>query len=348
MKFTAQQIADFLNGRVEGNKEATVSNFAKIEDAKEGTITFLANPKYTNYIYETKATIVLVNEDMELEKEVTATLIRVSNAYESLAKLMQVYESSKPKKTGKSRKASISRSATLGKDCYIADFVVIDKNAKIGNNVHIYPNCYIGDNVTIGDNTIIYSNVSIHHSCNIGANCVFHSGVVIGSDGFGFAPSSSNDYEKIPQIGNVIIEDYVEVGANSTIDRATMGSTIIRKGVKLDNLVQVAHNVEIGEHTVIAAQTGISGSTKLGRHMMVGGQVGFAGHITIADEVKIGAQSGLNNSIKQEGAILMGSPVTDMSAWRRSVVLTKRLPDMQSAINKLEKELATLKETLNK
>ncbi len=348
MKFTAQQIADFLNGTVEGDANASVSQFAKIEEAKEESLTFLANPKYTNYVYETKATILLVNNDIEFEKEVSPTLIRVKNAYESLAKLMQVYDNAQPKKSGKSRKASISRSATVGKDCYIGEFAVIDKNAKIGNNVHIYPNCYIGDNVVIGDNTIVYSNVNIYQGCIIGNDCVLHSGVVIGADGFGFAPSDNNDYEKIPQIGNVIIEDKVELGANTTVDRATMGATIIRRGVKLDNLVQVAHNVEIGEHTVIASQTGISGSTKLGKHLMIGGQVGFAGHITIADNVKIGAQSGLLASVKEEGAVLMGSPVMDMAQWRRTSVVERRLPDMQRTISQLEKEIKTLKEELSK
>ncbi len=344
MKFTAQQIADFLGGKVEGDKKVKVSEFAKIEDAKGGSITFLANPKYTNYVYETKASIILVNDDIEFDKEIGATLIRVPNAYESLAKLMQFYESSKPKKKGKSKKASIHKTAVLGNSCFVDDFAFIGANVKIGDNVRIYPHVYVGDNVTVGDNTVIYPNVSIYHDCKVGSDCVFHSGVVIGSDGFGFAPSDDQDYEKIPQIGNVIIEDRVELGANTTVDRATMGSTIIRKGVKLDNMVQVAHNVEIGEHTVIASQTGISGSTKLGAHMMVGGQVGFAGHINIADHVKVGAQSGLNNNIKEEGAILMGSPVTDMSTWRRSSIVMKNLPDMQRTINRLERELKALKE----
>lgn len=348
MKFTAQQIADFLGGRVEGDKKKKVSDFAKIEEAKAGTITFLANPKYTNYVYETEASVILVNDDIAFDREVDATLVRVPNAYESLAKLMQFYENSKPKKSGKSKKASIEKSAKIGKDCYIGDFVYVAANAIIGNNVKIYPHTYIGDNVTIGDNTIIYPNVTIYKDCKVGADCVLHSGAVIGADGFGFAPSNANNYEKIPQIGIAILEDRVEIGANTTVDRATMGATIIRKGVKLDNMVQVAHNVEIGEHTVIASQTGISGSTKLGANMMVGGQVGFAGHLTVADGVKIGAQSGLNNSIKEENVILMGSPVTDMSTWRRSSIVAKNLPDMQRTLNRLEKELKALKESLDK
>lgn len=344
MEFSAKQIAEFLGGRVEGNAEVKVNDFAKIEEAKEGTLTFLANEKYTNYVYDTKASIILVSDNISFDKEVSSALVRVPNAYESLAKLMQLYDKQKPKKKGKSRKASIAKSASIGKQCYIGEFAVIDSKAKIGDNVKIYPNVYIGDDVVIGDNTIVYPNVTIYKDCLIGSDCVLHSGCVIGADGFGFAPSDANDYEKIPQIGNVILEDRVEVGANTTIDRATMGSTIIRKGVKLDNLVQVAHNVEIDEHTVIASQTGISGSTKLGKRMMVGGQVGFAGHITIADEVKIGAQSGLNNSIKKEGAIVMGTPVMDMGTFRRSSIVAKNLPEMQRTLVRLEREMKKLKE----
>lgn len=347
MKFTAQQIADFLGGKVEGDKKAKVSDFGKIEEAEAGSITFLANPKYTNYVYETEASVILVNDDIVFEKEVNATLVRVPNAYESLAKLMQFYENSKPKKSGKSRKASVEKSASIGKGCYIGDFAVIAANAKIGENVKIYPHTYIGDNVVVGDNTTIYPNVTIYKDCQVGADCVLHSGAVIGADGFGFAPSDDNDYEKIPQIGIVILEDKVEIGANTTVDRATMGATIIRKGVKLDNLVQVAHNVEIGSNTVIASQTGISGSAKLGANMMVGGQVGFAGHLTIADGVKIGAQSGVNNDIKKEDAILMGSPVMDMSTWRRSSIAMRNLPDMQRTLNRLEREIKALKENLD-
>lgn len=343
MKFSAKQIAEFLEGKVEGNADVFVTSFAKIEEAKDGDLTFLANTKYTSYVYGTEASILLVSEDIVFEKEVTATLVRVSNAYESLAKLMQMYEKAKPQKKGKARKSSIDKSATVGKDCYIGEFAVVGANAKIGNNVKLYPNSYVGDYAVVGDNTIIYPNVTIYKDCLIGADCVLHSGCVIGADGFGFAPSDANDYEKIPQIGNVILEDRVEIGANTTIDRATMGSTIIRKGVKLDNLVQVAHNVEIDEHTVIASQTGISGSTKLGKHMMVGGQVGFAGHITIADEVKIGAQSGVNNSIKKEGVILMGSPVMDMGTFRRSSIVAKNLPEMQRTVTRLARELEALK-----
>ncbi len=347
MKYSAQQIADYLDGTVEGDATVTVSDFAKIEEAKKGTLTFLANPIYTNYVYTTKASVVLVNKDIVFETEIDATLVRVDDAYQCLAKLMQMYDSSRPKKKGKSKKASINKSAKLGKDCYIGDFAYIAAGAIIGNSVRIYPHAYIGENVVIGDNTIVYPNVSIYTDCKVGADCVLHSGAVIGADGFGFAPSDSEDYEKIPQIGNVIIEDKVEIGANATVDRATMGSTIIHKGVKLDNMVQVAHNVEVGENTVIAAQTGISGSTKLGAHMMVGGQVGFAGHITIADHVKIGAQSGVNNNIKEEGVVLMGSPVTDMSTWRRSSVVIKKLPEMQRVVNRLERELLNLKAQLN-
>lgn len=346
MKFTAQQIADFLKGKVEGDKKVKVSDFAKIEEAKAGAITFLSNPKYTHYVYETKASVILVNEDITFDKEINATLIRVPNAYEALAKLMQFYENSKTKKSGLSKKASIDKTAKVGKGCYIGDFVYIAANAKIGNNVRIHPNSYIGNSVVVGDNTVIYPNVTVYNSCQIGADCVLHSGAVIGADGFGFAPSESNDYEKIPQIGIVILEDRVEIGANTTVDRATMGCTIIRRGVKLDNLVQVAHNVEIGSNTVIASQSGISGSTKLGSNIMVGGQVGFAGHITIADGVKLGAQSGVNNSIKEENSVLMGAPAIDVSTWRRSSIVVKNLPEMQRTVSRLEKEIEALKEKL--
>lgn len=346
MKFTAQQVADFLGGKVEGDAKVKVSEFAKIEEATEGSLTFLANPKYTSYVYETQASVILVSNDIIFEQEVEATLVRVPNAYESLAKLMQIYDKAKPQKKGKARKSCIAKSAKVGKDCYVGEFAVIESNAKVGNNVKIYPNSYVGDDVTIGDNTIIYPNVTIYKDCVIGANCVLHSGCVIGADGFGFAPSDAADYEKIPQIGNVILEDKVEIGANTTVDRATMGSTVIRAGVKIDNLVQVAHNAEIGSHTVIAAQAGISGSTKIGHHVMIGGQVGFAGHITVADNVKIGAQSGLSNSVKKEGAVLMGYPAVDMSTFRRQSVVAKNLPDMQRTITRLERELNKLKEGL--
>ncbi len=347
MVFTAQQIADFLKGKVDGDKEVKVSDFAKIEEAKANTITFLANPKYTHYVYDTKASIILVNEDIVFEKEVKATLIRVTNAYEALAKLMQLQETLKPKKSGKSKKASIDKSATVGKGCFIGDFAYIGAKTVIGDNVSIYPGTYIGDGVEIGDNTTLYPNVTIYNGCKIGTDCVLHSGCVIGADGFGFAPSSNNDYEKIPQIGIVILEDRVEIGANTTVDRATMGATIIRQGVKLDNMVQVAHNVEIGKNTVIASQTGVSGSTKLGANMMVGGQVGFAGHLTVADGVRIGAQSGVNNDIKEEDLILMGSPVMDMSVWRRAIVVNKNLPEIQREVSRLSRELKALQEKLN-
>lgn len=347
MVFTAQQIADFLKGKVEGDKNVKVSEFAKIEEAKTGSITFLSNPKYTNFIYETKASVVLVNDDFVFDKKISVTLIRVPNAYESLAKLMQFYDKNKAKKSGKSKKSSVDKTAKIGKNCLIADFAYIAANATIGNNVKIYPGAYVGENVTVGDNTIIYPNVTIYSECKVGADCILHSGSVVGSDGFGFAPNGNKEYEKIPQIGIVILEDKVEIGANTTIDRATMGATTIHCGVKLDNMVQVAHNVEIGSHTVIASQTGISGSTKLGANMMVGGQVGFAGHITVADGVKVGAQSGLSNDIKEKDAILMGSPVMDMSVWRRAIVVNKNLPELQRTVSRLERELKELKSRLD-
>ncbi len=342
MNFTAAVIAEFLKGRVEGDPQASVNDVSKIEQGRPGTLSFLANPKYEKYIYKTSSTIVIVNEDFKAQQEITATLVRVKNAYESFAELLRLYEQSKPKKSGISKLASIDESATLGKDLYIGEFTVIHENAMIGDEVRIYPQVYIGDNVTIGEGTLIHPGVRIYEGCEIGANCVIHSGAVIGGDGFGFAPNQENNYQKIPQVGNVIIEDYVEIGANTTIDRATMGATIIHKGVKLDNLIMIAHNVEVGENTVMAAQTGVSGSTKIGKNCMFGGQVGITGHITIADGVKIGAQSGIGKNIKKENTVVQGSPSFDYSHYQRCYVVFKNLPELRNQVIDLERKLSEL------
>ena len=324
MQFTAKQIADFIGGRVEGNENATVSTFAKIEEGKEGSITFLSNPKYTPYIYETKASIVLINKDVQLEKPVSATLIRVKNAYECVAKLLQMYAASLPKKTGIHPLAFVSESAQIGKDVYIGPFT------------------FVGEGVKIGDGSIINPNVTIYDGCQIGKNVTIHAGSVIGADGFGFAPNTEG-YEKIPQLGIVIIEDNVEIGANTCIDRSTMGQTVIHKGVKLDNLIQVAHNCEIGENTVMSAQVGMAGSTKIGSWCMVGGQAGFAGHIHVADKTMVGAQCGVISNTKGNGENLIGSPAMDPKDFFKAKALYRRLPDMYKEISALRKEIEELK-----
>ena len=327
MQFTAKQIADFIGGRVEGNENATVSTFAKIEEGQEGAITFLSNPKYTPYIYETKASIVLINEDVVLEKPVSATLIRVKNAYECVAKLLQMYAASLPKKTGVHPLAFVADSAQIGKDVYIGPFT------------------YVGEGVKIGDGSIINPNVTIYDGCQIGKHVTIHAGSVIGADGFGFAPNTEG-YEKIPQLGIVIIEDDVEIGANTCIDRSTLGQTVIHKGVKLDNLIQVAHNCEIGENTVMSAQVGMAGSTKIGSWCMVGGQAGFAGHIHVADKTMVGAQCGVINNTKGNGENLIGSPAMDPKDFFKAKALYRRLPDMYKEISALRKELEELKKKL--
>lgn len=342
MNFTATIIADFLNGTVEGNPEASVNDVTKIEEGRSGTLSFLANPKYENFIYDTQSTIVIVNKDFKPKKSVEATLIRVENAYESFAALLRLYEQGKPKKSGISKLSSISESATLGKDLYVGDFTVISDNVTLGNGVLLYPQVYIGENVKIGDRTILHPGVKVYEGCEIGADCVIHGGVIVGGDGFGFAPNRENNYEKIPQVGKVIIEDHVEVGANTTIDRATMGATILRKGVKLDNLIQIAHNVEVGENTVMAAQAGISGSTKMGKNCMIGGQSATVGHLIIADGVKIAGKAGVTKSIKKEGTMVNGTPAFDAGSYNRCSVFFKRLPELNGQIDALEKKLAEL------
>ena len=346
MEFSAKMIAEFLQGEIVGNPDVVVSNVAKIEEGKPGTLAFLANPKYSKYLYSTEASIILINKDLKLEKEINPTLIKVENAYESFASLLQLYEESKPKKKGVSDLASIDKSAVVGEDNYIGEYACISDGAVVGNNVSIYPQVYIGSNVKIGNNTTIFPGVKIYHDCVIGDNCVIHAGVVIGSDGFGFAPQSDNHYKKIPQIGNVIIEDNVELGANTTIDRATMGSTIIRKGVKLDNLVQVAHNVEIGENTVIVSQTGIAGSSKIGKNCTIAGQVGIVGHLKIGDNVIVGAQSGVSNNTP-DGSVVLGSPATPIANARKSIAVYRNLPELRNRMNEMEKQLSALMEQLN-
>ncbi len=324
MEFTAQQIASFIGGRVEGNEQAKVHTFAKIEEGKEGAITFLSNPKYTHFIYETKASVVLINDDVELEKPVSATLIRVPNAYECVAKLMQMYAASLPKKKGIDPLAFVSKTAEIAEDVYIGPF------------------CYVGDGVRIGEGSMIYPHVTIYDGCQIGKNVTIHAGSVIGADGFGFAPNE-NGYDKIPQMGIVVIEDDVEIGANTCVDRSTMGQTIIHKGVKLDNLIQVAHNCEIGENTVMSAQVGMAGSTKIGSWCMVGGQAGFSGHITIADKTFIGAQSGVISNTKGNGEQLIGAPAIDPKVFFKAQAVMKRLPDMYKELGALRKEIEELK-----
>lgn len=346
MEFTAQQIASFLGGTIEGDPDVKVCNFSKIEEGKPGTLTFLANPKYEHYIYNTEASIVLVNNDFSPTEPIGATLVKVANAYSALAMLLNMVEQSKRKKTGVDSTAFIAASATVSDDCYVGNFAYIGDNSTIGKNCYIYPYTYVGDNITIGDNCILYPHVTIYDDCVIGNNCILHAGAVIGSDGFGFAPEGEN-YKKIPQLGNVIIEDDVEIGANTTIDRAVMDSTIIRRGVKLDNLVQIAHNVEIGENTVMAAHVGIAGSVKVGKHCMFGGQVGLAGHLHIADNVVLGAQAGVISDIK-EATTVLGAPAINAKNFMRSSAIFNRLPDMYRAMGKMQREIDELKKEINK
>ena len=336
MKFTATQIAKILQGEVVGNPNAEVCKLAKIEEGIEGSLTFLANPKYTNYIYTTQATIVIVNKSFEPENEISVTLIKVEDAYQSFSQLLEYYNQVKLMKSGIEQPSVISEGVTYGSDLYLGSFCYIGKNVIIGNNVKIYPNSFIGDNVTIGDNCVFFAGVRIYSETVIGNNCTIHSGTIIGSDGFGFAPQEDGTYKKVPQIGNVIIEDDVEIGACSTIDRATLGSTIIRKGVKLDNHIQVAHNVEIGENTVIASQTGIAGSTKIGKNCMIGGQVGIVGHITIGNNVKIQAQSGIGKSLG-DGEVVQGSPAFNYGDFAKSFVHFRNLPKIVADIENLKK-----------
>jgi UDP-3-O-[3-hydroxymyristoyl] glucosamine N-acyltransferase len=344
MEFTAQQIAELLQGTVDGNPNEKVSRLSKIEEGTSGSLSFLANPIYTPYIYSTQASIVIVNSDFAAEKEVKATMVRVENAAQSFAKLLEVYNTIKRNKVGIEANSFIDPTAKHGDDLYLGAFAYIGKEVKIGNRVKIYPNAYVGDNCEIGDDTTLFPGVKVYSDCIIGKNVTLHSGVVVGGDGFGFQPNNGS-LQKVAQIGNVIIEDLVEVGSNTTIDRATLGSTIIRKGVKLDNLIQIAHNVEIGENTVIAAQTGVAGSTKIGKNCMIGGQVGIVGHIQIADGVKIAAQSGIGASINNPGEILQGSPAFNIGEFKRTYVLFRKLPELEKKIIELQRSLAEIRST---
>ena len=338
MKFTAEQIAGILEGTVVGDPNIEVSKLAKIEEGTEGSLTFLANPKYKSFIYSTKASITIVNSDFEPEEQITTTLIKVEDAYKAFSKLLEYYNQIKLNKSGIEQPSYISDSSTLGENIYVGAFSYIGDNVSLGANVKIFPNSYIGDNVTIGDNSIVFSGAKIYSECIIGNNCVINSGAIIGADGFGFVPDEKGEYSKVPQIGNVIIEDNVDIGAATTIDRATLGSTIIRKGVKLDNQIQIAHNVEIGKNTVIAAQTGIAGSTKIGENCQIGGQVGIAGHLTLGNNVRIQAQSGIGRNIK-DNETLQGSPSFGYTDWNKSYVYFKNLPKIVKTINDLEKKV---------
>ena len=342
MEFTAKQIADIIGGRVEGNEQVAINTFAKIEEGKPGAISFLSNPKYTHYLYDTHSSVVLINEDLELEKPVSATLIRVKNAYESVARLLQLYESMKPRKTGVDPNAYISEKATIGKDVYIGAFAYIGDGVVIGNGTQVFPHTVISDGVTIGENCTLFPNVTIYQGCKLGNNVTIHAGSVIGADGFGFAPNIDG-YDKIPQIGIVVIEDNVEIGANTCIDRSTMGQTVIRKGVKLDNLIQVAHNCEIGENTVMSAQVGMAGSTKIGAWCMIGGQAGFSGHIHVADKTFVGAQCGVIGNTKGNGEQLIGSPAVNPKMYFKARALDAKLPDMYRQIAQLQREIDELK-----
>lgn len=341
MEFSASQIANLLGGEIVGDPEAKVSNLSKIEEGSTGTLTFLANPKYTEFIYSTQATLAIVNKSFLPERSLpaTLTLIKVDDAYACFAKLLDFYNARKNERSGIHELAVSEEGSSIGDNVYMGPHVYVGKNARIGKDVKLYPNVYVGDNASIGDGSVLYPGVKVYEDCIIGKDCVLHAGVVIGGDGFGFAPKNSSEYQKVAQIGNVVLGDEVEVGANTTIDRATLGSTRIGKGVKLDNLIQIAHNVEIGDHTVIAAQTGIAGSTKIGANCMIGGQVGIVGHIQIADEVKIAAQSGIQSSITQSGAIVQGSPAFDIGEYKRSYVGFRRLPDLLQRVDQLEKQL---------
>ncbi len=346
MKVTAKVVADFTKGELIGNPDEVVTDVSKIEEGKKGTLAFLANPKYEKYIYTTEASIVLINKDFHVNGNIKPTLIRVNNAYDAFTSLLELYTKMTPEKKGIEQPSHIDPTAKIGENVYIGAFSYIGPGAVIGNNVKLYPQTYVGDYSQIMDNTILFTGVKVYHGCYIGRDCTIHSGVVIGGDGFGFVQQPDQQYRKIPQVGNVIIEDNVEIGSNVTIDRATMGSTIIRKGAKFDNLIQIGHNVEIGENTVIVSQAGIAGSTKVGRNCQIGGQVGLAGHLKIGDNVKIGAQSGVTNQLK-DGETVLGSPALEASKQIKAMIVYKSLPEMAKKIAALEKELRELKEKIN-
>lgn len=346
MEFSAEQIAHILSGEIIGNPKVTVNSLSKIEEGKPNTLSFLANPKYEDFIYSTESSICIVNKAFEARKEIpnTLTLIKVEDAYACFAKLLEVYDQYKRRNPKIEQPSYIAENATLGENCYIGAFAYIGENVKIGNNTHIYPNSYIGNNVTIADNTIIYAGVKIYDDCQIGNNCIIHSGVVLGADGFGFAPDEKGEYHKVPQIGNVIIEDNVEIGANSAIDRSTMGSTIIRKGAKIDNLVQIAHNVEVGKNTALASQVGIAGSAKIGENVQIGGQAGISGHIHIADGTQIVPQSGIPNNVKK-AQVLMGSPGIPLEDFKKSYFGFRKLPFILNKLRELEESIKNIHNT---
>jgi UDP-3-O-[3-hydroxymyristoyl] glucosamine N-acyltransferase len=343
MEFTAETIAGFLKGEIEGNPDIKVNSVAKIEEGYNGALSFLANPKYEHYLYTTQSSVVLVNKNFKPSSRVEATLIKVENAYEAFASLLQLVDQARPRKKGIHTTAIIEDTAKIGSDIYIGPYTYIGENCIIGDGCSIFPHVYIGDNTRLGNNCKINPGVKIYHDCLIGDGCIIHAGSVIGSDGFGYAPQSESEYMKIPQLGNVVLEDHVEIGANVTIDRATMGSTTIRKGVKLDNLIQIGHNVEVGENTVMAAQTGIAGSTKIGKNCMFGGQVGIAGHIKIANETKIGAQGGILGSVKEENTIILGSPAINYKQFFKSSVIFKNLPELKMKIDMLARDVESMK-----
>ncbi len=343
MEFTANQIAELINGKLEGNPDVTVSSFGKLEGAEHGQLAFLANPKYEDYIYSTRASVIIINDKHQLEKKVDATLIRVPDAYTAFASILSAYDKMKIASwTGTQQPVYMSVTARLGEDVFIGAFTYIGENVSIGSNVKLFPQVYIGDNVVIGEGSILFPGVKIHHDCIVGKNVTVHSGAVIGADGFGFAPQSDGSFKKVPQIGNVVVEDNVEIGANVTIDRATMGSTLIKSGAKLDNLIQIAHNVEVGNNTVIAAQSGISGSTKIGNNVMIGGQAGIVGHLQIADGSKINAQSGVSKSIKTPNTAVTGSPAFEYAHALRSQILSRNLPELEKRITELEQRIEAL------
>ena len=345
MQFTANQIAEIIEGKIEGDPGIIVTSFGKLEDAKQGQLSFLANPKYEDFLYSTKASVIIVNDSLELEKELTATLIRVPDAYSSFAVLLTEYSKiARANLSGIQQPSYIDSTVKMGENVFIGAFTYLGEYVVIGNNTKIYPQVYLGTNVSIGENSILHPGVIVHHDCVIGNNVSVHAGAVIGGDGFGFAPQKDGSFKKIPQIGNVVVEDFVEIGANTTIDRATIGSTIIKEGAKLDNLIQIAHNVEIGHNTVIAAQSGISGSTKVGKNVMIGGQAGIVGHIQIADGSKINAQSGVGKTIKVPNTAVTGSPAFDYGHALRSQILSRNLPEMEKRIKELEKVIQKLLE----
>ena len=343
MQFTAKQIAELINGAIEGDPAVTVSSFGKLEEATKGQLAFLANPKYEEFLYTTGASVIIINSSLKVEKQLKATLIRVPDAYSSFAVILTAYsEMARANLTGIQQPSFISTSASIGENVFIGAFSYIGEKVKVGRDVKIYPQVYLGDNVSIGENSVLYPGVKIHHDCVIGKNVCIHAGSVIGGDGFGYAPQADGSFKKVPQIGNVVIEDHVEIGANTTIDRSTIGSTVIKAGAKLDNLIQIAHNVEVGMNTVIAAQSGISGSTKIGKNVMIGGQAGIVGHIQIADGSKINAQSGVAKSMKTPNTAVTGSPAYDYTQALRSQILSRNLPELEKRIKKLEELIERL------